>query len=242
MRLAEAEIRDLEGVADVSAIELLAVRLTDLVGSPLSVNALREDLQVSHGAVSRWLEILERLYAIFRVKPFGAPPLRAVKKAQKHYHYDWIQVRDRAARFENLVAMHLLKWAHHEQDGRDLDLRYFRDVDGREVDFVVTDREVPVHLIEVKWSDRPVDKALRYLHARFTDAEATQISATGTDDYRTPDAFACSRRFRSSGASCSDERGDPCRKLPGCSPEFVPVEDEARWGDIIGRTLPLLST
>ncbi len=45
-------------------------------------------------------------HAIFRVKPFGAPPLRAVKKAQKHYHYDWIQVRDRAARFENLVAMH----------------------------------------------------------------------------------------------------------------------------------------
>ena len=54
MRLVEEEIRDLEGVADVSAIELLAVRLTDLVGSPLSVNALREDLQVSHGAVSRW--------------------------------------------------------------------------------------------------------------------------------------------------------------------------------------------
>ena len=99
MRLVEEEIRDPEGVADVSAIELLAVRLTDLVGSPLSVNALREDLQVSHGAVSRWLEILERLYAIVRVKPFGAPPLRAVKKAQKHYHYDWIQVRDRAARF-----------------------------------------------------------------------------------------------------------------------------------------------
>ena len=191
VRLVEEEIRNLEGVTDMSAIELLAVRLTDLVGSPLSVNALREDLQVSHGSVSRWLEILERLYAIVRVKPFGAPPVRAVKKAQKHYHYDWIQVRDRAARFENLVAMHLLKWVHHEQDvrGRDLDLRYFRDVDGREVDFVVTDREVPIHLIEVKWSDRPVDKALRYLHARFPDAAATQISAAGTDDYRTPDGI-----------------------------------------------------
>ena len=87
--------------------------------------------------------------------------------------------------------MHLLKWVHHEQDvrGRDLDLRYFRDVDGREVDLVVTDREVPIHLIEVKWSDRPVDKALRYLHTRLQDAAATQISATGTDDYRTPDGI-----------------------------------------------------
>ena len=84
--------------------------------------------------------------------------------------------------------MHLLKWVHREQDirGRDVELRYFRDVDGREVDFVVTDRSGPTHLIEVKWSDQPVDKSLRYLHARFPDAAAIQISATGTDDYRTP--------------------------------------------------------
>ena len=112
-------------VPNLSAIERLAVRLTDLVGAPLSVNALREDLQVSHGAVARWLDVLERLYAIVRVPPFGAPAIRAVKKAQKHYHYDWIQVRDAGARFENLVAMHLLKWVHHEQDvrGRDPDQR-----------------------------------------------------------------------------------------------------------------------
>ena len=122
---------------------------------------------------------------------FGAPKVRAIKKAQKHYHYDWVQVYDTAARFENLVAMHLLKWVHREQDirGRDVDLRYFRDVDGREGDFVLTDRPGPTHLIEVKWSDRPVDKALRYLHARFPDAAAIQISATGTDDYRTPDGI-----------------------------------------------------
>ena len=191
VRLVEAEIRDLERVADLSAIERLAIRLTDLVGSPLSVNALREDLQVSHGAVARWLDVLERLYVIVRVAPFGAPAIRAVRKAQKHYHYDWIQIPDRAARFENLVAMHLLKWVHHQQDvrGLDLDLRYFRDVDGREVDFVVTDRYAPVQLVEVKWSDRPVDRSLRYLHARFPDAAATQISAVGADDYRTPDGI-----------------------------------------------------
>jgi hypothetical protein len=53
------------------------------------------------------------------------------------------------ARFENLVACHLLKWVHYQQDttGRDLDLRYFRDVDGREVDFVVTDRGRPATLV-----------------------------------------------------------------------------------------------
>ncbi len=33
----------------------MAIRLPDLVGSPLSINALREDLQVSHKTVARWL-------------------------------------------------------------------------------------------------------------------------------------------------------------------------------------------
>ncbi len=73
-------------------------------------------------------------------------------------------------RFENLVAMALLNWVHQQQDaeGRDLDLRYFRDVDGREVDFVVTERTGPVLLVEAKWSDSGVDRNLRYLKRRFS--------------------------------------------------------------------------
>lgn len=73
--------------------------------------------------------------------PLGAPAIRAVKKAHKHYHFDWTLVTEPAHRFENLVACHLLKWVHHQQDtqGRDLELRYFRDTDGREVDFVVAE-------------------------------------------------------------------------------------------------------
>jgi predicted AAA+ superfamily ATPase len=79
----------LERVQDIGHLELLAIRLPELVGSPLSINAIREDLQVSHKAVTTWLQILERLYSIFRVMPFGSPKIRAVKKEQKHYQFDW---------------------------------------------------------------------------------------------------------------------------------------------------------
>jgi predicted AAA+ superfamily ATPase len=173
---------------------LLMLRLPDLVGSPLSINALREDLQVSHKSVSAWLAALERLYAIFRLSPFGAPRIRAVKKEQKHYHLDWSLVPTDATRFENLVACHLLKWVHYEQDanGRDLDLRYFRDIDRREVDFVVTERDRPIQFVECKWSDTDVDGGLRYLHAKFPTAEAWQISAIGKKDYQTPDGIRVS--------------------------------------------------
>ncbi len=187
-RLIQDEVASLERIQDLGHLELLMLRLPELVGSPLSLNALREDLQVSHKAVASWLAALERLYAIFRLAPAGAPRLRAVKKEQKHYHLDWAVVPNEAARFENLVACHLLKWVHFQQDalGRDLELRYFRDTDGREVDCVVIDRRTPVLLVECKWSDTDVDRGLRYLKAKFPGASAWQVSATGTRDYVSP--------------------------------------------------------
>ncbi|MBK8979419.1 MAG: ATP-binding protein [Planctomycetes bacterium] len=187
-RLVREDVRDLERIQDLGNVELLMLRLPDLVGSPLSVNAVREDLQVNHKTASRWLAVLERLYAIFRLSPLGLPKIRAIKKAQKHYHWDWSTVPDPGARFENLVACHLLKWVHWQQDteGLDLELRYFRDTDGREVDFVVCDRRRPVLLVECKLADDELDRSLRYLHERFPKAAAWQVSLRGSKDYVTP--------------------------------------------------------
>ena len=96
-------------------------------------------MRISHKTISKWLDILERLYAIFFALPFGSPKIKAVKKARKHYHFDWSLIPDMASRFENLVASHLLKWVHFRADTEGLaaELRYFRDIEGREVDFVV---------------------------------------------------------------------------------------------------------
>ena len=183
--LVREELASLERVHDLGNVELLMLRLPELVGSPLSINAIREDLQVSHKTVASWIEVLERLYAIFRLAPFGHARIRAVKKEQKHYHTDWTVVPEGGPRFENLVAAHLLKWVHFEQDakGRDLDLRYFRDTDGREVDFVITEARRPILFVEAKWADAEIDRGLRYLKTRWPRAEAWQVSATGKKDY-----------------------------------------------------------
>ena len=191
-RLIREEVTSLENISDLTKLELLAIALPARVGSPLSINALREDLQVAHATLARWLDVLERLYAIFRISPFGAPLLRAVKKERKHYHFDWTVVEAMPARFENLVAAHLLKWVEYQIDtqGRALELRYFRDIDGREVDFVITERAgKPVAFVECKWEDAPVDRSLRYLRDRFPDVPAWQVSAIGTRDYVTPEAI-----------------------------------------------------
>ena len=187
-RLVQEEVATLEGIRDLGQLEAMILALPERVGSTLSINALREDLQVSHKTASAWLDALERLYAIFRLSPFGPPSLRAIRKDRKHYHFDWTVVPGDAARFENLVACHLLKWVHFRQDaeGLDCDLRYFRDRDGRETDFVVVERGAPALLVECKWSDAGVDRSLKYLKARFPEARAWQISASGHKDYVSP--------------------------------------------------------
>ena len=185
--LIREEVATLERIQDLGQLELLMLRLPDLVGSPLSINALREDLQISHKTASSWLNALERLFAIFRLAPFGAPSIRAVKKERKHYHFDWSLPTEDAARFENMVASHLLKWVQFKQDieGLDWDLRYFRDVDRREVDFIVTNKTTPLLMVECKLSHRDVDPNLVYLKRKFPAADAWQISLSGAKDYRT---------------------------------------------------------
>lgn len=203
-RLQREDIPALERIDDLNRLELLASRLPELVGSPLSINGLREDLQVSHKTLSRWLEVLERLYSVFRLAPFGAPRIRAVKKEQKHYHVDWSVVPSEAARFENFVACHLQKWAHYQQDveGRDVELRYFRDIDLREVDFVMTLDGQPMSFVECKLTPGPVGKGLSYLRARFPQVDSWQISASGDTDYVNRDGIRVSHAMTLLAALC----------------------------------------
>jgi hypothetical protein len=176
-RLIQDDILSLEQVKDIGTLELLILRLPDLVGSPLSLNALKEDLQVNHKTIDHWISALERMYAIFRLLPFGAPRLRAVKKEQKHYHYDWSLVKNEGMRFENMIACHLLKWVHFMEDseGRNMELRFFRDAYGHEVDFILMEDNHPIKSIECKLSDTKISPSLSYFKDRFPNCEAVQI-------------------------------------------------------------------
>ncbi len=176
-RLVREDVATLERVDELGTLELLATRLPALVGSTLSINALREDLQVAHRTVERWLDIFERLMFIFRLLPFGPPRIKAVKKSRKHYHYDWTAIADPGARFENLVAFHLLKECHWQEDveGIDAELRFFRDVEGREVDFVQLRDGSPIRFVECKTADRQISPHLLYLRRKFPDVDAVQV-------------------------------------------------------------------
>ena len=162
------DLRDLEHVREISLVEHLTDMLPSKVGSPLSVNSLREDLQIDHKTAERWLQILENMYVCFRLSPYGSPRVRAVKKEKKLYLWDWSSVENGGPRFENMVACQLLKYCHWVEDteGHVMELRYLRDTDKREVDFVVLKDRKPLFAVECKSGDKAIGPALHYFAER----------------------------------------------------------------------------
>jgi len=168
-RIIRDDLRDLEHVRDVSLIENLVELLPIKVGSPLSIKSLREDLEVDHKTVERWVKILENLYVCFRIPPYGTSKIRAVKKEQKLYLWDWSEIPESGYRFENLVACQLLKYCHFLEDtqGYRMELRFLRDVERREVDFVVMKEKKPLFAIECKSGEKAIGRAVRYFSERL---------------------------------------------------------------------------
>ena len=170
---------------DLSSIEWLADLLPARVGSPLSLNALREDLEVSHRALTHWMDILEHLYCVVRLRPFESRSVRSLRKMPKAYLWDWSQVAAPGPRLENLVAMHLLKLCHflRDHDGHDIELRYLRDRTGKEVDFLVTIKGRPWLAVEVKVSETAVDPSLVYFRDRLRIPYAYQVVLDARRDF-----------------------------------------------------------
>jgi predicted AAA+ superfamily ATPase len=132
-RIVYSDIRDLENVKEISNIELLIQALPERVGSPLSRKNLAQDLQVDFKTVEKWITILENVYYCYRILPFGPPKIKAVKKEQKIYFWDWSELEDVGAKWENFVASHILKFCHFVEDteGLKMEIRFLRDIELR---------------------------------------------------------------------------------------------------------------
>ena len=154
------DLRDLTRIQDIKGLEQLVLLLPERVGSPLSINSLREDLMVNHKTVSLWLEALKKVYLVFSIMPWSKKIARAIKKESKYYFYDWTMVANEGTRFENLVAVSLLRLINrwNELGIGDFELRYIRNQEGREVDFVIVKDLEPIALFEAKKSGTDISK------------------------------------------------------------------------------------
>jgi uncharacterized protein len=175
--LLREDIRDASAIREISLLEHLAHLIPERIGSPLSLNALKGDVGVAFETIRDWLLLLEQFFYMFRIAPFTRRLARTLRKESKAYLFDWVEIENENLRFENLVALHLLKavrlWkAMGEGDPH---LNYIRDKEKREVDYVLSEKGKPFCLIECKTGEETLAPNLLHFQKKLAVPVAIQL-------------------------------------------------------------------
>ncbi len=164
-RILREDIRDLTRIQDIDRLESLVELLPSKVGSLLSINSIREDLEVAFETAESWLTVLERVYYIYFIKPYSKKITRGIRKEKKIYFWDWATLTDPGIRFENFVVSHFKRAVDYWNDFglAKTELFFIRDKEKREVDLLLTVEGKPFCLIEIKLSDKdPSPNLIRF--------------------------------------------------------------------------------
>ncbi|MCF7820707.1 MAG: ATP-binding protein [Candidatus Pacebacteria bacterium] len=164
------DILDFENIHDFQAIKMVFELLRRKVGSPISYQSIARDVKVSPKTVKKYIDIFEALFIVFKVKPYSHKISRAIIKEPKIYFYDTgLLVADEGIKFENFVAVSLLKSVLYENDvlGKAKVLSYLKTKEGKEVDFVISENSKLDKIIEVKLSSDQVSKNLQYFTKKY---------------------------------------------------------------------------
>ncbi|MBL8993433.1 MAG: ATP-binding protein [Spirochaetia bacterium] len=170
------DIASLEGIRQIDRLSLLIALLPSRVGSPLSQSNLASDLGVSFDAIKAWMEILESFFLVFKIDTYTKKISRSILKEKKYYLFNAPDVEDPGARFENLCALELVRSVQRANDlgeGR-YQVKYLRNKEKEEVDFLITEKDEPRLLVEAKKSeDSPSPNLLKF--QRVLNVPAVQL-------------------------------------------------------------------
>ncbi|MEK7469930.1 MAG: AAA family ATPase [Planctomycetota bacterium] len=171
------DARELTRVADLGTLEVLGNMLHDRSSGQLVLSNLASDLGVSAPTAKAWVDTLAALYVGFLVRPWFRNVTKSLRKEPKWYLRDWSGIADDGARAETFVACHLLKAVETWEDRGlgEFELRYLRDKEKREVDFVVVRDRKPWFMVEVKLSDEALSPALSHFQKETGAAHAFQV-------------------------------------------------------------------
>ena len=99
----------------------------------------------------KWLLSL----AHYEIKPYQGSVRRSLKKEGKAYLWDFSEVPEKPARYENLVACQLLNACHFWTDSGEgeFSLHVIRNKEKQEIDFLVARDGKPWMAVETKWGD-----------------------------------------------------------------------------------------
>jgi predicted AAA+ superfamily ATPase len=175
---AEAVVRNLGDFARF--LELAASES----GGIVNLRKLSQEIGVSHTTIGAYYRILEDCLIAERVEPLTQSKTRKkLTKSEKYLFFD-LGVRRLAARegtklprdtmgqiFEQFIGLELLRSAHVK--GQGVKIRFWRDPDGPEVDWVI-DAGGAYTPLEVKWTENPSSSDIRHLEVFLSEYRSSK--------------------------------------------------------------------
>ena len=170
---AEAVVRNLGDFARF--LELAASES----GGIINLRKLSQETGISHTTIGSYYQILEDCLIAQRIEPLTQSKTRKkLTKSEKYLFFD-LGVRRLAARegtklprdvmgriFEQFVGLELLRNAH--TGGHGTKIKFWRDPDGPEVDWII-DKNGAFVPLEVKWTENPVLSDIRHLEVFLSE-------------------------------------------------------------------------
>ncbi len=175
---AEAAVRNLGDFARF--LELAASES----GGIINLRKLSQEIGVSHTTIGAYYRILEDCLIAERIEPLIKSKTRKkLTKSEKYLFFD-LGVRRLAAHegtrpprdtmgmlFEQFVGLELLRSTHIRSHGTKI--RFWRDPDGPEVDWVIDEDGIYTPL-EVKWTDNPTAGDIRHLEVFLSEYKSAK--------------------------------------------------------------------
>ncbi len=176
-QLSREDLREAAAVRELGTIEVLMQLLAERSGQQLVYSNLAPELQASVDSVKRWIDLLACMHYGFLVRPWFANVAKSLRKEPKWFLRDWSSVADPGCRAETLAACHLLKAVDTWTDlgFGSFELRYLRDKQKREVDFLVVRDRKPWFLVEVKVGEQALSPALAHFQRQIQAPHAFQM-------------------------------------------------------------------
>ncbi|MFO8061862.1 MAG: AAA family ATPase [bacterium] len=155
------DIKDMTAIRHTKAVESLMRIMPERICAPLQYSSLSKLLQISIPTVKNWLNTLEQFFIVFSIMPYTEIS-RALIKNRKYYMYDYGSISDKGAKFENFVALELLQFVEYWNcmgEG-EFELRYLKNKEQQEIDFIVLLNGKPFLIIEAKSGDESISKSV----------------------------------------------------------------------------------
>lgn len=161
----ERDVRQLLNIRHIREFDQFMRLLAIRSGQIFSMSRIATEIGVSTHTIKSWINVLEASNIIYLLKPYYQNFGKRIIKSPKLYFLDTgllcyltnITTTDMlknspllGAFFETFVFGQLLRSLHNQ--GKSDEVYYFRDKDGREVDFIIPEGN-RLNLYECKWHD-----------------------------------------------------------------------------------------